>query len=276
MILDGKKVRNELLEQYKKTIIDNNLDLTLAIIFIGDNSASQIYVNNKIKYCTYVGIKTKLIKLNDDVSEREVLEIIEDLNKDANIDGIILQSPVPKHINFEKCIVKINPAKDIDGFTKENFFALAHNQSGLFPCTAEGIIKLLDYYHIDLLGKNVCLIGRGNLVGKPLIFEFLNRNATVSICHSKTQNIQDYTQMADIIVCGVGKAHLLTRDMIKDGAIVIDAGISFIDSKQVGDADYENIYDKCSYITPNPGGVGPMTIAAIIENMLKIKARKEK
>lgn len=274
MILDGKKLRDKLLEDYKKEIKENKLNLTLVIILVGDNKESMVYINNKLKYCDYVGIKTKFIKLDENTKEEEVIKIIKDLNKDKSITGIILQSPVPKHINFENCIELIDSKKDVDGFTKNSLFALMHNQKGLRPCTSKGIIRLLESYNIPIEGKNVCIIGRGNIVGKPLIFEFLNKNASVCILHSKSLNIKEITLNADIIVSCTGKSSLLTSDMVKNGAVVIDVGISVIDGKIHGDVDFKEVEKKASYITPNPGGVGPMTIAMIIENLILAERNK--
>ena len=268
MILDGKKIRNRLLEDYKRQIREENLKLTLAILLVGDNKESMVYINNKLKYCDYVGIKTKFIKLDSNILEDEVINIIEDLNNDDSITGIILQSPVPKHINFENCIRKIDYKKDVDGFTKDSLFSLVYNKNGLRPCTPKGIIKLLEEYNISLKGKKVCIIGRGNIVGKPLIFEFLNKDATVIILHSKSINIKEETLKADIVVACAGVPNLVTSDMIKDNAIVIDVGITVVDNKIHGDVDFEKVKQKASYITPNPGGVGPMTIAMIIENII--------
>lgn len=274
MILDGKKVRDELLDTYKKQIEEENLDLLLAIILVGNDPASQLYINNKEKYASKIGIKTKLIHLEENASEEEVINIIEELNNDESVTGIILQSPVPNHINIENCISQINPSKDIDGFTKESFYSLAHNIDGLRPCTPKGIIRLLEYYNIPLEGKDVCIIGRGNIVGKPLLFEFLNKNATVTMCHSKTKDIKQKTLKADIVVACCGKKHILTSDMVKGGAIVIDTGITMEDGKIIGDADFDQLIDICSYITPNPGGVGPMTVAMIMENVILAGRRK--
>ena len=269
MILDGKKVRDEILENAKNIIANEGLNLTLAIIFVGNYAPSEVYVRNKIKACERVGIKTALIRMDEKVNEEDVIYEIERLNKDKKITGIIVQSPLPKEIDLENCIKHIDPKKDIDGFTKESFYALVHNLPGLRPCTAKGIMRLLSYYHIDLEGKDVCIIGRGNLVGKPLYFEMLNQSATVTICHSKTTDLKEKCKKADIIICGAGVPHLLTGKMVKKGAIVIDAGIMVIDGKVVGDADFTALNKKCSYITPNPGGVGPMTVAMIIENVIE-------
>ncbi|MBQ6841257.1 MAG: bifunctional 5,10-methylenetetrahydrofolate dehydrogenase/5,10-methenyltetrahydrofolate cyclohydrolase [Bacilli bacterium] len=269
MILDGKKVRNEILENIKNVVANENLDLTLAIIFVGNYAPSEVYVKNKVKYCDKVGIKTKVIRMDENVMEADIIKEIEKLNKDDKITGMIVQSPLPGVLDLENCIKYIDPKKDIDGFTKESFYYLAHNLPGLRPCTSKGIMRLLDYYGIDVEGKDVCIIGRGNLVGKPLYFEMLNKNATVTICHTKTNDLKDKTKKADIIVCGAGVPNLLTSKMVKKGAIVIDAGITVVDGKILGDADYKSLCKKCKYITPNPGGVGPMTIAMIIENVIE-------
>ncbi len=273
MILDGKELRDKLLEGYKEYIENNHLDLTLAIIYIGNNSASEVYINNKIKYCSKVGIKTKLIRFDGDVLESDIIKEIDNLNKDNSITGIIVQSPIPDSFNFDNIVQSIEPNKDVDGFTKENWYNLSHNIYGLRPCTAKGIMRLLEEYNIDVTSKNVCIIGRGNLVGKPMLFEMLNHNATVDICHSKTTDLKEHTLNADIIVCGCGQPHLLTEDMVKKGAVVIDAGITVEDGQIIGDADFDHLIDKCSYITPNPGGVGPMTIAMIIDNLIEASKR---
>ena len=268
MILDGKKVRDEILDSIKREISLNNYDITLAIIYIGNFKPSEVYVNNKIYYCNKVGIKTKLIRL-ESALEEEVIDIIDKLNNDSTIAGILLQSPVPDNINIENCIKHINPKKDVDGFTTDNFYKLAHNIDCLNPCTSKGIIRLLKYYNIPIEGANVCIIGRGNLVGKPLIFEMLKENATVTVCHTKTKNLKEITLKSDIIVCGAGCPKLLTRDMVNLNAVIVDAGITIEDNKIMGDADFDNLVNNCAAITPNPGGVGPMTIAMIIENVLK-------
>ena len=274
MILDGKKIREQFLEKSSLYIKENNLKLTLAIIYIGDDKPSELYVNNKIKYCKKVGINTKLIHLDGNLIDDDVINIIKELNNDNEITGMILQSPIPENLNFKKCISYIDPKKDVDGLTAENFNKLANHMKCLHPCTPKGIMNLLEAYNIDVESKNVCIIGRGQLVGKPLFYEMLNRNATVFMCHSKTKNLKEITKISDIIVCGVGKPNILTADMVKKDAIVIDAGITVIDGKIKGDVDFENLKDKCSYITPNPGGVGPMTISTIIENLIKAGSDK--
>jgi len=220
-------------------------------------------------------MKASLIKMESDASEKEVINVIKNLNEDDKFTGIILQSPVPNHINIENCIKYIDSSKDIDGFTKESLHALFHNEEGLRPCTARGIIKLLEYYNINISGANVCIIGRGNIVGKPLVFEMLNKDATVAICHSKTKNLKEITKEADIVVSAVGKAGLLTKDMVKKDAIVIDVGMSMVNGKLKGDVDYENVAPHVAAITPTPGGIGPMTIAVILENLVLAHKMKE-
>lgn len=268
MILDGKKVRDELLDKLKKEISDNNYDISFAIVLIGNNKESLVYVNNKLKYAEKVGINAVLIH-KEEASEEEIINIIEDLNKDPKISGIILQSPLPEGLNIENCIKHIDPNKDIDGFTKESVYNYTFNHDGLYPCTPLGIINLLKYYDIPLKGAKVAILGTGKLVGKPLIPMMLNEGATVICLNHHTKDISEYTKTSDIIVTATGVAHLLKEDMVKEGAVVVDAGVSVIDGKVDGDADYDNLKEKCSYITPNPGGVGPMTIATILTNVVK-------
>lgn len=271
-IMDGKKLRDELLLEYKEKIEQNNYKIKLAIILVGNNDASLIYVRNKVKYCEQVGIIADLYHLSDDTTEQEVIDLITKLNNDNAVTGIILQSPVTAQIDFDKCAELIKASKDIDGFTKESTNQLYHNQKGLMPCTVKGIIKLLDYYKIELTGKHAVVIGRGDIVGKPLALALLNRNATVTLCHSKTENLGEITKQADIIIGATGRAKLVTADMVKDGFVGVDAGISRDENgKMCGDFDYENIKNKASFITPVPGGVGPMTIAMIIDNLIDIK-----
>lgn len=269
MVLDGKKVRDEILENVKNVVTNENLDLTLAIIFVGNYAPSEVYVRNKVKYCKKVGINTEVIRMDENTTEEDIIKQIERLNKNDKITGIIIQSPLPNGLDLQNCVKYIDPKKDIDGFTKESFYSLAYNLPGLRPCTAKGIMRLLEYYDIDVKGKDVCIIGRGNLVGRPIYFEMLNKDATVTICHTKTKNLKDKCKKADIIICGAGVPNVLTNKMVKKGAVVVDAGITLVDGKVVGDADYINLCKKCSYITPNPGGVGPMTIAMIIENIIE-------
>ena len=271
MILDGKKLREELLASYKNIIEKENLKIKLAIIQVGDNEASNIYVKNKEKYCNMVGIKTDIYKLSSDTKEEELINLIDKLNKIKEITGIILQSPVPKHIDYDKCSKTILSSKDVDGFTKENIYKLYMNEDTIMPATVKGIIVLLKKYNINIDGSNVVIIGRGNIVGKPLSLALTNENATVSLLHSHTKDITKYTKEADIIISACGTPNIITSDMIKDNAVVIDVGVNRINGKIVGDVDFESVSKKASYITPNPGGVGPMTIAMIIDNLIKLK-----
>ncbi len=271
MILDGKKLREELLASYKNIIEKENLKIKLAIIQVGDNEASNIYVKNKEKYCNMVGIKTDIYKLSSDTKEEELINLIDKLNKIEEVTGIILQSPVPKHIDYDKCSKTILSSKDVDGFTKENIYKLYMNEDTIMPATVKGIIVLLKKYNINIDGSNVVIIGRGNIVGKPLSLALTNENATVSLLHSHTKDITKYTKEADIIISACGTPNIITSDMIKDNSVVIDVGVNRINGKIVGDVDFESVSKKASYITPNPGGVGPMTIAMIIDNLIKLK-----
>lgn len=270
MILDGKKLRDELLVQYKEKIKEEKLNITLAIILVGNNEASKLYIKNKEKYCTEVGIKVDKYLLDEDTSEEVLINLIKDLNEDEKVTGIILQSPVPDGIDFDKCSGMILPSKDVDGFTKDNVYNLYLNKKSILPCTVKGIIKLLEYYNIEINGKNVAIIGRGNIVGKPLAMALENRNATVSLLHSKTKDLKMFTKDADIVVVACGIPKLLKKEMVKEGSVVIDVGISRVDGKIVGDIDFDNIKDIALFVTPNPGGIGPMTIAMIIDNLIEM------
>ena len=272
MILDGKMVRDNILEDLKKQIKENDLKIKLAILLVGDNETSKVYVRNKINACKSVGIECNLLKYPDTLKETELLAIIKELNNNNEITGIILQSPVPKSINFDKCVENIMPSKDVDGFTKENIYNLYLGNKTIMPCTVKGIIKLLDYYNISLTGKKVLVIGRGNIVGKPLGLALLNKNATVTWAHSYTNNLKELTLNADIIISAVGIPKLITADMVNDNTVIIDVGISVIDNKIIGDADFINLKDKVAYITPTPGGIGPMTVAMIIDNLVEMKS----
>lgn len=268
-ILDGKKVSEEIIINIKNKIKTNNLNLTLAIIWVGNDSSSEIYVNNKIKKCENAGIKVELHHLDDNIKENELLLLIDELNKRSDVDGILLQSPIPNHINIINCFNRIDYKKDIDGFSNVSIGNLILGSQYNIPCTPKGIIKLLDYYNIDVSSKNVCIINRSNIVGKPLFNLLINRDATVTMCHSKTNNLAFYTKNADIVITAVGKVNFLTGDMIKDGAIVIDVGITRVDGKVKGDVEVESVSKKASYLTPVPKGVGPMTIAMVLDNMVE-------
>ena len=274
MILDGKLVRDKLLDGYKEKIRNENLAIKLAIILVGDNEASKIYIRNKENACNYVGIVVEKYLLGADTSEVELMSLIEKLNNDVSVTGIILQSPVPSHIDFDKCSGLISSKKDVDGFTKENIYNLYLGHDTILPCTVKGIIKLIEYYNIPIAGANVVIVGRGNIVGHPLSLALLNMDATVTVAHSKTKNLANLTKNADILISATGHPHLIKKDMVKDGAVVIDVGVSRVDGHILGDVDFEFVKEIAYAITPNPGGVGPMTVAMIIDNLLMMKGRE--
>lgn len=273
MILDGKKVRDEILSDLRLKIATKNLNITLAILLVGDDKASKIYIKNKEKYCKSVGINVLKYVFNETATEEDVIEVINDLN-DSDITGIILQSPVPEGIDFDKCSNLIDSKKDVDGFTKDNIYNLYLGKKTILPCTVKGIIKLLEYYKIPISGSNVVIVGRGNIVGHPLSLALENMDATVTLAHSKTKNLASITKNADILISATGVKHLITKDMVKYGSTVIDVGVTRVDGKIYGDVDFENIKDIAKYITPNPGGVGPMTVAMIIDNLVEMEERK--
>lgn len=273
ILLDGKKLSLKLKDELKlktKEYVDiYNITPKLVIIMVGNNPASQIYVRNKIKSATYCGINAELIKLEENITNEELIDIVEKLNIDNSVHGIIVQLPLPKHMNEAMIINTVKAEKDVDGFGIINKGKLFSGIKCLVSATPSGIMKLFEEYNIDLTGKNAVVIGRSNIVGKPMSMLLLNANATVTITHSKTKNLSEITKNADIIVAAVGKANFVTSDMVKEGAIIIDVGINRIDDKIYGDVDFENVKEKASYITPVPGGVGPLTIVSLLENTLK-------
>ena len=275
MILDGKMVRDKILDELKLKIEQENLSIKLAIILVGNNEASKIYIKNKEKACNYVGIDVEKYILPEDTEEQTLLELIKKLNADINITGIILQSPVPEYIDYDKCSNLIDAKKDVDGFTRDNIYNLYLGKDTILPCTVKGIIKLLEYYKIPISGSNVVIVGRGNIVGHPLSLALENLNATVTLAHSKTKNLGDVTKNADILISATGVKHLITKDMVKKGATVIDVGVTRENGHIYGDVDFDNVSDVASYITPNPGGVGPMTVAMIIDNLIWMKEREK-
>ena len=273
ILLDGKKLSLKLKDELKlktKEYIDiYNIIPKLVIIMVGNNPASQIYVRNKIKSATYCGIKAEVINLEESITNEELINVVEKLNIDNSVHGIIVQLPLPKHINEEMIINTVKAEKDVDGFGIINKGKLFSGINCLVSATPSGIMKLLKEYNIDLTGKNAVVIGRSNIVGKPMSMLLLNANATVTITHSKTKNLSEITKNADIIIAAVGKANFVTSDMVKEGVVIIDVGINRIDDKIYGDVDFENVKEKASYITPVPGGVGPLTIVSLLENTLK-------
>lgn len=274
-ILDGKYVSQKVRDSIKKEITEIKKQIKkvpgLAVIQAGDNLASKIYVNSKIKQCAEVGIQSKNFIMSSDVTERELLDKIEDLNKDDSVDGILVQLPLPDHINTPKIIEAIDITKDVDGFKPENLGKVVlGDETALISCTPAGILTLLKEYEIPLEGKDIVVIGRSNIVGKPMTALLINEGATVTVCNSRTKNLAEKTKVADVIIVAIGKANFLKGNMIKNDAIIIDVGINRNeDNKICGDVDFESVKDKVSFITPVPGGVGPMTIAMLLNNTLK-------
>ena len=273
MIIDGKELARKTREKLKiecDNLKKEGILSKLAVIMVGDDKASQIYVKNKSKACQEIGIKFEEYFLGNDIKQEELIELIQKLNCDKSINGILLQSPIPKLLDINEAFRTILPEKDVDGFNPINVGKLCLNQETFVSCTPYGIMKMFEEYDIDLTGKNVTILGRSNIVGKPLIQCCLNKNATVTVCHSKTKDLKEHTKNADIVISAIGKAKFVTADMIKDGAVVIDVGINRDESgKIVGDVDFEKVSSKASYITPVPGGVGPMTIAMLMNNVIK-------
>ena len=274
-IIDGKLVAAETRAQIAKEVAElkskgYDREIGLAVIFVGNNPASEVYVRNKIKACEEVGIKSYLCKLPEESTFEDVSNTIEQLNQNPDVSGMILQLPIPKHLDENKLIDLIHPDKDVDGCTAAQKGRLWTGRDSLIACTPYGVMKLLDFYGIPLEGRNAVVIGRSNLVGKPMAQLLLDRNCTVTLCHSRTKNLKEVTSSADIVVVAIGKAKFLKADMVKDGAVVIDVGMDRDENgKLCGDVDYADVAEKCSYITPVPGGVGPMTVTMLIANTLQ-------
>ena len=275
-IIDGNAISKEILEELKNKI--NVLNVTgknrvLYDIVVGDDPASEIYINNKIKKFHDMSIKFELVKLPAEITEKELLDKIEELNNNKNANAIFVELPLPKQINELNIIDKINPKKDVDGFSKMSLGALFQNNKGFYPCTAEGIAELIDRSNISVESKNLVVVGRSNIVGKPVALLMLNRNATVTICHSKTNGLREICKNADILIVAIGKPNFIDDTYIKDGAVVIDAGINRIEvdgvKKVCGDVDVEKVANHTSYITPVPGGVGPMTVTMLIKHCVE-------
>ena len=269
MIIDGKKIAKDL----RASIIDkvSVLDRApgLAVILVGDDPASAVYVRNKNNACKEVGFYSEKINKPASITQAELLTEIERLNDDDDIDGILVQLPLPAHLDANEVIEAIDPAKDVDGFHSENIGKLMQNKPSLRPCTPKGVMTMLATIGIDLVGKNCVVVGASNIVGRPMAMELLNARATVTICNSKTQDLSEKVKQADVVVTAVGIPKMIQGDWIKEGAIVIDVGINRLDSgKLVGDVDFDSAKDKAAWITPVPGGVGPMTIATLLENTL--------
>lgn len=276
-IIDGKALAKKIRENLKiecDELKKKNINPKLAVIMIGDNPASKVYVRNKSKACKELGIEYEEYLLEDTITQQELNELIKKLNDNKEINGILLQSPTPDHLNINQAFKSITYRKDVDGFTPSSVGKLSIGEDTFISCTPHGVMKMIEEYNIDLTGKDVVILGRSNIVGKPLIQCCLQKNATVTVCHSKTKNIKEHTKRADILIAAIGQAKFVTADMVKENAVVIDVGINRTENGElVGDVDFEQVKKKASYITPVPGGVGPMTIAMLMNNV--IKAAKE-
>lgn len=272
-IIDGKNLAKEIRESLKieaEKLKNKGIVPHLAVIMVGDNDASKVYVRNKSRACEEIGIEFKEYLLPSTTKQSELLELIQKLNNDKNVNGILLQSPIPKPLNIQEAFNTILPEKDVDGFNPYNVGNLCIGQDGFIPCTPLGIMKMFEKYNIDIDGKKVAIIGRSNIVGKPMAQCMLSKNATVTICHSRTKELKKEVKDADIIIAAAGKQNIVTADMVKEGAVIIDVGMNRnSEGKLCGDVDFENIKEKASYITPVPGGVGPMTIAMLMSNVIK-------
>ena len=272
-LINGKELAQKIRSELKEKVVtmkENGINPKLAVIMVGEDKASKVYVKNKSKACDEVGIEFEEFLLDENTQMDELLGLIDKLNNRKDIHGILLQSPIPKHLDINQAFNAIDYKKDVDGFHPVNVGKLSIGQDCFVSCTPFGVVRMLEEYNIPIEGKHAVILGRSNIVGKPLIQCMLKKNATVTVCHSRTQNISEITKQADILIVAIGKAKFVTEDMVKDGAVVIDVGINRTDEgKLVGDVDFENVEKKASYITPVPGGVGPMTIAMLMNNVVK-------
>ena len=273
-IIDGKLISTTIKDELKNKVAAEGIKATLAVIQVGNDPASSVYVGNKKKACEYIGIGSKSFELPEETTEEELLKLIDDLNSDDEINGILVQLPVPKHIDDKKIINRISPRKDVDGFHPESVGNLCIGQDGFVSCTPAGIIELLKRSGIPIEGKECVVIGRSNIVGKPMALLLLANNGTVTVCHSRTKDLKSICKRADILVAAVGKPKMITAEYVKEGAVVIDVGIHRMENgKLCGDVDYDDVAPHTSAITPVPGGVGPMTIAMLMVNCVKAAGR---
>lgn len=276
-IMDGKALSLKLKEQMKQRIEQlkqQGINPKLVVVLVGDNSASQVYVRNKHKSCGEVGIESEVITMPEQTTQQELLEVVERLNQDETVDGILVQLPLPKQIDEKTVLRSILPEKDVDGFHPVNVGLLSIGDECFAPATPSGIIAMFQEYGINIAGKNCVVIGRSNIVGKPMAALLLKNNATVTICHSKTEDLASYTRRADVVIVATGRRHTLTADMVKEGAVVVDVGMNRNEQGELcGDVDYEEVKEKASFITPVPGGVGPMTITELLENTIQAAQR---
>lgn len=271
-IIDGKAVSAAVKEQVRAEIERDGLDIGLAVVIVGDNPASRVYVNNKKKACEVCGIKSYEYALPAETSEDQLLELIDALNTDEKVNGILVQLPLPRHLDEEKVIKRISPLKDVDAFSAENVGKIMIGNYAFLPCTPAGCMELIHSTGIEVSGKECVVIGRSNIVGKPMAMLLLHENGTVTICHSRTKDLAEVCRRADILVAAVGKPNFVTADMVKEGAVVIDVGINRLDTgKLCGDVKFDEVSEKAGWITPVPGGVGPMTIAMLMKNTVMAK-----
>ena len=280
VVIDGKELAKKVRENLKvecENLKVKGIIPKFAVIMVGEDPASKIYVKSKSKACNEIGIEYEEHILDDKITQEELINLIHKLNEDKTVNGILLQSPIPKHLDIDEAFREISYKKDVDGFNPVNVGRLLLNQDTFVSCTPYGIMKMFEEYKIDLEGKNVVIIGRSNIVGKPLLACCLNRHATVTVCHSRTKNLKEKTKNADVLVAAIGRPNFITADMVKDGAVIIDVGINRGENKKItGDVDYENVKEKASYITPVPGGVGPMTVAMLMNNVIKATINQNK
>lgn len=273
LIIDGKKISAEIKDELKEKVAQlktSGVEITLAVIQVGNDPASSVYVGNKKKACEYIGIKSLAYELPESTTQEDLLSLIIKLNQDVSVNGILVQLPLPKHIDEDLVIKTIDPSKDVDGFHPQSVGALSIGQKGFLSCTPAGIIQLLKRSNISIEGKECVIIGRSNIVGKPMALLMLRENATVTICHSRTKNLAEVCKRADILIVAIGKPRFVTKEYVKDGAVVIDVGIHRNENNKLcGDVDYDDVVDKVSAITPVPGGVGPMTIAMLMNNCVE-------
>lgn len=276
VLIDGKEIARQVKDECRERVQNEGLDVTLAVIQVGEDPASTVYVGNKKKACEYIGIRSISYELPEETTEEELLAIVNNLNADDTVHGILVQLPLPEHIDEDKVIQTISPQKDVDGFHPQSVGALSIGQPGFVSCTPAGIIQLLKRSEIDLEGKECVIVGRSNIVGKPMALLMLRENATVTVCHSRTKNLQEVTKRADILIVAIGKPKFITADYVKKGAVVIDVGIHRNENNKLcGDVDFENVEPLVSAITPVPGGVGPMTIAMLMNNCVEAKGIQE-
>lgn len=267
-IIDGKKISGEIKEELKEKVSKLKIKPTLVVISVGDNPASKVYVGQKEKCANYIGLNYKHMHY-DSITDDELVKVIEKLNKDKKINGVIVQLPLPDGMDETRIVNTIIPEKDVDGLTYLNAGLLLNNKTTMVSCTPKGIMELLKREKVDLVGANAVVIGRSILVGKPMMNLLINANATVTLCHSKTKDLAKVTKKADVLVVAIGKKHFITRDMVKKGAVVIDVGINRVDGKLYGDVNYDDVYSKVKKITPVPGGVGPMTVVMLMKNVIE-------